>query len=149
MEEYRMHDAKEDIPEFDKVVDECLFGEDKLNLKPFDLEAAKSGKPVYTRDGRKARIICFDAKFPKTGNIVTLVEKENGEEVTLYHYDDGHCSIGRGYDLMMSTEKKEGWVNVYNLDNIYSTGRVHSSKEEAEKRKDINYVATIKIEWEE
>lgn len=31
---------KEDIPEFDKVVDECLFGEDKLNLKPFDLEAA-------------------------------------------------------------------------------------------------------------
>ena len=29
---------KEDIPEFDKVVDECLFGEDKLNLKPFDLE---------------------------------------------------------------------------------------------------------------
>lgn len=34
----------------------------KLNLKPFDLEAAKQGKPVCTRDGRKARIICFDAK---------------------------------------------------------------------------------------
>lgn len=58
MEEYRMHDAKEDIPEFDKVVDECLFGENKLNLKPFDLEAAKAGKPVCTRDGRKATI-CF------------------------------------------------------------------------------------------
>ena len=28
----------------------------KSNLKPFDLEAAKSGKPVCTRDGRKARI---------------------------------------------------------------------------------------------
>ena len=37
--------------------------EDKtLNLKPFNLEAAKQGKPVCTRDGRKARIICFDAK---------------------------------------------------------------------------------------
>lgn len=29
------------------------------NLKEFDLEAAKSGKPVCTRDGRKARIICL------------------------------------------------------------------------------------------
>ena len=31
----------------------------KLNLKEFDLEAAKAGKPVCTKDGRKARIICF------------------------------------------------------------------------------------------
>ena len=29
-------------------------------MKPFDLEAAKAGKPVCTRDGRKARINCFD-----------------------------------------------------------------------------------------
>lgn len=36
--------------------------EKKLNLKPFDLEAAKAGKPVCTRDGRKARIICWDKK---------------------------------------------------------------------------------------
>lgn len=34
--------------------------EKKLNLKEFDIEAAKAGKPVCTRDGRKARIICFD-----------------------------------------------------------------------------------------
>ena len=33
------------------------------NLKPFDLKAAKSGKPVCTRDGRKARIICFDRRL--------------------------------------------------------------------------------------
>lgn len=31
-------------------------------FKPFDLEQAKAGKPVCTRDGRKARIICFDLK---------------------------------------------------------------------------------------
>lgn len=50
--------------------------EKKLNLKPFDLEAAKAGKPVCTRDGRKARIICWDKK----GNypIVALIqENEN------------------------------------------------------------------------
>lgn len=117
----------------------------KLNFKPFNLEAAKSGKPVCTRDGRKARIICFDAKFPKTGNIVTLVEKENGEEVTLYHYDDGHCSIGRGYDLMMLPEKKEGWVNLYDDIPIYDT------KEEALSRRSKirGLIDTIKVSWEE
>ena len=45
--------------------------EKKLNLRPFDLEAAKAGKPVCTRDGRKARIICFDAKCNKP--IVALI----------------------------------------------------------------------------
>lgn len=119
--------------------------EKKLNFKPFNLEAAKSGKPACTRDGRKARIICFDAKFPKTGNIVTLVEKENGEEVTLYHYDDGHCSIGRGYDLMMLPEKKEGWVNLYDDIPIYDT------KEEALSRRSKirGLIDTIKVSWEE
>ena len=34
---------------------------DKPTLKPFDLEAAKAGKLVCTRDGRNARIICFDS----------------------------------------------------------------------------------------
>ena len=50
---------------------------------------------------------------------------------------------------MMLPEKKEGWINVYNEDNSYSTGSIYSSKEEAEKQKDIDCVATIKIEWEE
>lgn len=36
--------------------------EKKLNLKPFDIQKAREGKPVCTRDGRKARIICFDCK---------------------------------------------------------------------------------------
>ena len=31
-------------------------------LKPFDLEAAKAGAKVITRDGRPVRIICFDRK---------------------------------------------------------------------------------------
>ena len=39
--------------------------ERRLNLKPFDLQKAKEGKPVCTRDGRKARIICFDVNNDK------------------------------------------------------------------------------------
>lgn len=59
--------------------------EKKLNLKPFDLEAAKAGKPVCTRDGRKARIISFDrhgedcpAPMPK--EIHPLLKSMHGEE---------------------------------------------------------------------
>ena len=31
-------------------------------MKEFNLEAAKNGDPIITRDGHRARIITFDAK---------------------------------------------------------------------------------------
>ena len=126
------------------------------NLKPFDLEAAKSGKPVCTRDGRKARIICFDSKNDPKRPIVALVEN-NGNEL-LYEYTiEGkerfsHISTTGTSDLMMLPEKKEGWVNVY-YDNDASSHRgcrfIYDTKEEAIKGAGASYIATIKISWEE
>ena len=117
----------------------------RRNLKPFDLEAAKAGKPVCTRDGRKARIICFDAKCADTP-IVALVSRDDGE-ILLRHYRNGKLSDDKDSDadLMMLPEKKEGWVNIY--DNMI----MYASEEEAKigiatKR---NYIATAKVEWEE
>lgn len=114
------------------------------NLKEFDLEAAKLGKPVCTRDGRKARIICFDGKgdYP----IVALIETGNGEKVGQYMID-GHCAdiISQCCaDLMMLPEKKEGWVNLYK-------SSAYSTKEEAMKyrNKCNDYIDTVKIFWEE
>ena len=74
--------------------------ENKLNLKPFDLEAARSGKPVCTRDGRKSRIICFDVKAKKP--IAALITNDDTEEVHFY-YDDGRSDqyLEYRYDLMM------------------------------------------------
>lgn len=122
--------------------------ENKLNLKPFDIQKAKEGKPVCTRDGRKARIICFDAK--DTQPIIGLYEKNiDGivrEYLCSYHtdgrmYDDQDT----GYDLMMLPEKKEGWVNIYDDMVIYA------SEEEAKIgiATERNYIATAKVEWEE
>ena len=118
------------------------------NLKPFDLEAAKAGKPVCTRDGRSVRIICFNREsigFP----IIALIK--NGDTEGVYQFDNkGRSNIDdeeRGYDLMMLPEKKEGWVNIYALNTCYS------SKEEAEANIDKDYeheyVRTVKINWEE
>lgn len=64
--------------------------EKKLNLKEFNLEAAKAGKPVCTRDGRKARIICFDRKLLFKGiryPIIALVE-DTAKEETIYGYNE-------------------------------------------------------------
>ena len=128
--------------------------EKKLNLKEFDLEAAKAGKPVCTRDGRKARIICFDAKRKDEKNIIALIpskEYPEFEDLIAYpnngNYHGGHENDG---DLMMLTKKKEGWLNIYKdfEDRICC---IYKTKEEALEKKETedDYITTIKIEWEE
>lgn len=145
-------DGRMDYNEFEKKVKELYSdkGDDsKPNLKPFDLEAAKAGKPVCARDGRKARIICWDRKDIKP--IVALVTSINGDNINekaFYYFEDGqHLSKydNNINDLMMLPEKKEGWVNVYDDTPIYDT------KEEALNRRSEfrGYIDTIKVSWEE
>lgn len=107
--EYEMHDAKEDIPEFDKVVDECLFGKQELKLKPFDVQKAKEGKPVCTRDGRSVRIVCFDMNSFNNHIIVALITEKNGtESISSYTSEGKWKEIESENDLMMLPEKKSG-----------------------------------------
>lgn len=128
--------------------------EKKLNLKPFDLEAAKAGKPVCTRDGRKARIICFDTINKGNYPIIALLE-DKGYEAVFYYNKDGKCNVGTERDLMMLPEKKEGWVNVYKSYNVGKKtpciASIYPTKEEAKKSSvvGLDYVDTVKIEWEE
>ena len=124
----------------------------KLNLKPFDIQKAREGNPVCTRDGRKARIICFDRKDIKS--IVALVTFINGTSVTekaFYYFEDGyHLSKNDNniYDLMMLPEKKEGWVNVYK-GGLLDTKSYPTKKEAFDKACPEGYIDTIKISWEE
>ena len=123
--------------------------EKKLNLKPFDLEAAKAGKPVCTRDGRKARIICFDAKCDKP--IVALIY-DYSKETVLQYLENGRFFVDQidKYDLMMLPQKKEGWVNIYK-DFEDTVCCIYSTEKEAleEKETEEDYITTVKIEWEE
>ena len=133
--------------------------EKKLNLKPFDLQKAREGKPVCTRDGRKARIICFDRRlFYKNVSypILALVECSDGEDDVCGYNEKGKVLIEDGAeykdDLMMIPEKKEGWVNVY-YDNDASSHRgcrfIYDTKERAVKEAGSSYITTVKINWEE
>lgn len=117
--------------------------EKKLNLKPFNIQKAREGKPVCTRDGRKARIICFDAKGDPCP-IIALVEENNIESAYRYDKNGQNAYKKSELDLMMLPEKRSGWVNVYK-DSVYDTkdkaliGRVESG----------DYIDTIKVSWEE
>ena len=134
--------------------------EKKLNLKPFDLEAAKAGKPVCTRDGRKARIISFDRHGEDCPIIALVVDSKNAECEEVIDYTlDGICNENiinhNKYDLMMLPQKKEGWVNIYKSDNnkysaLLGSAYVYKTKVEAELNFDKdNGLAIVKIEWEE
>lgn len=141
-------DMEEKIQHYD-----CFFDKEKSNLKPFDLKAAKDGKSVCTRDGHKVRIICFDHN-PKNDNypILALIQYKDDkgnmyEEVNSYTNEGKHSYFGsyeNDKDLMMLSEKHEGWVNLYK-ENIYDT------KEEALRHKapGTKYIDTIKVEWQE
>ena len=143
---------EKDIKPYDKIFSEGTVSNTEnlvtSSLKPFDLEAAKAGKPVCTRDGRQARIISFDRKDIKP--IVALITIVNGTSITekaLYYFEDGHHLSKNDdniNDLMMLPEKKEGWAKVRKDINLYDT------KEEADRKMIGNdeYV-TAKVCWEE
>ena len=120
-------------------------------MKEFNLEEylKNPSQKVITRDGREVRIICTDVKgeypimalIPDKQQELTYRYLRNGRQLT---YTDSPL------DLCFPTTKREGWVNIYSEQEYRHPGEnIFSTKEEAIKYKDINYIATIKIEWEE
>ena len=126
-------------------------------MKPFNLEQAKAGAPVCTRNGQPARIVCYDLKGRKNYPILALVKSPVGVETTVSYTLSGHQSLysDTGIDLMVASVKREGWVN---LDTCHSgataTDQCTLYQSEKKARSQILegngvYVATVKIEWEE
>lgn len=131
-----------------------------MNIKPFNLEEAKAGKSVCTKDGKPARIICYDkeGEYP----IVALVKVALREVVYSYtttgHYNSSEMPCSD--DLIMCSTKRKGWINIYRESpnsNLLSRdcGYIFSTKEEAlkaiftENMENLSYVTTTEIEWEE
>ena len=146
-----------DYETFEKAVKELYSDkkDSKPTLKEFDLEAAKAGKLVCTRDGRNARIICFDRRlFYKNVSypILALVECSDGEDDVCGYNEKGKVLIEDGAeykdDLMMLPEKKAGWVNVYK-GGLLDTKSYPTKKEAFDRACPEGYVDTVKVCWEE
>lgn len=90
----------------------------QINHKPFNLEAAKAGKPVITRSGQPARIICFDRKTTTPYKILALIEEEGGETETYLTFTlDGkfqdNPSAVNSSDLFMAPEEVTRYIHIF------------------------------------
>lgn len=75
-------------------------------------------KPVQTRDGRKARILCADAKY-RSGETITahLLNDDGTVHVTYGYFSDGRFNKGEDDDLDL--------VNVNVLEKRKATLHLH------------------------
>ena len=123
-------------------------------MKPFSLEEylKNPSRKVITRDGTPVKIHCTNY----LGANPIIAEIEGSGQSRSFKADGKHFSVDESViALFFAPEKHEGWVNIFK--NISSgnhyigDSRVFKSKEDAEKEgmKYIDYVSTIKVEWEE
>lgn len=110
-------------------------------------------RKIITREGASVRIICTDKVCNKKVSqkpIIALVDFGDREIVYSYSSDGISSSSLPEFDLFFATEKKTGWVNIYNR-AARGCGLIHESEEKAKLNadKDKTYIATVKIEWEE
>lgn len=124
-------------------------------MKPFDLEKAKAGASICTREGFRARIVCFDADNDRF-SIIALLKSDNGKEYPASFTKEGRFSDGEACsskDLFMEEIKKEGWINLYKATTERYIGCVYNTKKEAISKivhdENITYIDTVKVEWEE
>lgn len=125
-------------------------------MKQFNLEEylKNPSKKVVTRMGRKVRIICTDREDSIYPIIALIKDDKRESEILITYTEDGIPAENNeaDYILLFAPEKKEGWVKVYygkSRCNTFVCNRIFATKEEAEKQKNDDVVAIIKIEWEE
>ena len=124
-------------------------------MRDFNLELAKQGHPVCTRDGRKVRILATDVKSEKP--IVAVVDYEDSAypcEIVETYCANGKCNLTNiecNADLMLASTKHEGWVNVYRDKGYHVDKEIWEFEENAIGigKEFPDYVATVKIEWED
>lgn len=124
-------------------------------MKQFSLEEylKNPDRKVVTREGFSVRIICTDKVCNKKVSqkpIIALVDFGDREVVYPYSSDGISSSSLPEFDLFFATEKKTGWVNIYNR-ATRGYGLIYESEEKAKQNADKYkpYIATTKIEWEE
>ena len=79
-------------------------------MKSFEVEEAKNGAKLITRNGRHARIICYDRLTAgRPGHIIALVKGRGGifENIVYYNNNGQQIDHIRDLDLMIEDEQEE------------------------------------------
>lgn len=115
----------------------ALLDEQKPQPEPFDLERAKAGDPIITRDGRKVRFLAHVPEARIVGcKIVVLVE---GDERPSFYPENGCVHLGASVpaDLLMAPEEKPMhapmWAVTYHRETKGHVGYVYAHEETARR----------------
>lgn len=123
-------------------------------MKPFNLEEAKAGKPVCTRDGRPARLIYQDlqGEYP----FVFAITSKDGvnEKVREYNYSGQYYDSEESkHDLFMAPVQHTVWVNLYSAGKLspFPSDIAYASEEIAKRAvcETWPYLGTFPITYEE
>ena len=134
-------------------------------MKQFNLQQAKAGAPVCTREGKDVRIVCFDAK---RGNepIIALIQERNGCESIIHYTIEGTdprsgidkygTDVYRKNDLFMKSTTQKFYTNIYLMpDGKKRTVGMYESPDEANRHINddivtgIMHIAVASLIWEE
>lgn len=127
-------------------------------MKEFNLDKYLKNpqRKVITREGLPVRIICTDKICDNRGSQKPIIALVNfGDREIVYPYSSDGISAPElpKYDLFFKPKKKEGWINIYRYNSRITPGSlIYNTKEEAESAKGsglVDYISTIKIQWEE
>lgn len=104
-------------------------------------------KPVQTRNGKTARIVCTDAEAPYT--IVALIEGHSGDAFRYTTEGNLLMSSPGSMDLINVPAKftRELWVNIYPQEQKGFTVRAagHATRERADIKACSDRIACVKV----
>ncbi|WP_416052774.1 hypothetical protein [Cupriavidus basilensis] len=101
-------------------------------MKPFNLEAAKAGEPIVTRDGRAAQFLGHIPECSPASRVVAYIEGQN----TVTGFMESGAFLSQGEypeDLFMATKKRAYWVNMYQEEESHF-GRMAAYKHDSEQQ---------------
>ena len=97
-------------------------------MKQFNLEAAKAGAPIVTRDGREAK---FVTHIPEASEGFRVVWMQRG--IVGCSYENGKLgeNIESRHDLFMKPQKRKVWINLFG-DIQSGKYKIYETRQEAE-----------------
>ncbi|TNF65666.1 hypothetical protein FBF48_10365 [Streptococcus salivarius] len=115
----------------------ALLDEQKPQPEPFDLERAKAGDPIITRDGRKVRFLAHVPEAQLVGCMVVVMIE--GDERPSFYAENGcfHSKAIVPADLLMAPEEKPVdapmWAVTYHRETKGQVGYVYAHEEDARR----------------
>ena len=132
-------------------------------MKPFNLEAAKAGKPIVTRDGRPVQFIAYVKDASSFDKLIVLVPQRLNVDYpnSILRFPDSgryNDNIDNKYDLFMAPVKTKYWANVWrdcgvNMPGIFVGKSFKTEQEMLNNKCSLNgtykYIKTLFFEIEE